>query len=77
MLITLDPGLVCKKCDARIKLAREIPGDRNYTLVEDVHLLDGDFSVIMSCPECVTVHEGEGFIRKGVFRGIHTYKQSE
>ena len=75
MLVTLDPGLACKKCDARIKLARDIPSDMNYTMIEDVELRDGDFELRMSCEDCMTVHSGTGFVRNGIFRGVHKYQQ--
>ena len=74
MLIQLSPGVVCKKCDARIKLARDVPADMNLTLREDESIRDSDFELRMSCDECLTVHSATGFIRKGIFRGVHKYQ---
>jgi|APSaa5957512493_1039668.scaffolds.fasta_scaffold19779_2 hypothetical protein len=76
MIIKLHPGLKCKKCDARIKIVRDIPGDDNLMLLEDAPILFGKFEIIGSCEECVTVHHGKGFVRDGVFRGIYEYDQS-
>jgi len=80
MLLELDPGLVCKKCGTRIKLARDVPDVKNLVLREkqDQHegrfkKINGDFTVGMSCAKCSCVHTGTGFIRDGIFKGIYEY----
>lgn len=78
MLIKLNPGLVCKKCkggptEARMTIAKEIPGTNNIVLVEDKKVKKGDFECVIVCVSCMTQHHGEGFIRDGEFKGIHKY----
>ena len=73
MLITLHPGLKCKKCKERMIIAREIPGSTNLVMIEDLPIVKGDFQCVISCDKCMTQHEGTGFIRDGEFKGIHKY----
>lgn len=49
-------------------------GGLNLVLTEDTKIFrDTDFSVQVPCMECATSHVGTAFIRKGIFRGVHTY----
>ncbi len=80
MLLELSPGVVCKRCGTRIKLARDVPDVNNLVLREkqDRHegkfkYINGDFGIGMSCAKCSCAHVGTGFIRDGVFKGVYSY----
>lgn len=73
MLITLNPGLQCKKCKERMKLAKDIPGTTNLVMVEDLPIIKGDFELIITCDKCMTNHKGHAFIRDGEFKGVYKY----
>ena len=74
MLIELDPGLKCKKCASRMKLGEDRRWQMNLVLKQDKELKFHDFEVKLRCMDCMTDHEGIGFIRDGIFRGVYEYK---
>lgn len=73
MLISLYPGLKCKKCDKVMGIAKDIPGSVNMVMKEGRMIVKGDFTCNITCANCNTIHLGIGFIRDGVFKGIHEY----
>jgi len=74
MLITLNPGLKCKKCDERITMGKDRPSDINLVLREGFDTINGDFACIMTCNHCTTEHLCKGFIRNNIFRGVFEYE---
>jgi len=74
-LIKLNPGLVCKNCKSthRMDIGRDIPGNVNMVLIEDTPVKSVDFNCVVTCELCNTIHMCEGFVRDGVFMGIHKY----
>jgi hypothetical protein len=56
-----------------MSMGRDAPGTFNMVLYEDEEVKTKDFKVIVRCESCFTEHEGTGFIRDNVFRGIYEY----
>ena len=73
MLITLDPGLKCKACKKIMTMAKEVPGSVNMVVKQGRMIVKGDFTCLISCDSCMTIHTGEAFIRDGVFMGVYVY----
>ena len=67
MLLTLDPGLKCKACKKVMTMAKEVPGSVNMVVKQGRMIVKGDFTCLISCDSCMTIHTGEAFIRDGVF----------
>jgi hypothetical protein len=74
MLISLKPGLECKACKDRMTIAKEVPGSVNIVLNEGKKFRKGNFTCNITCQKCMTMHVGEGFLRDGVFMGVHEYQ---
>ena len=78
MLVELNPGLVCKACKNRMKIAHDIHGNFNLVLKEDKPLPEYlDFEVSISCMNCATNHIGRAFIRESEFKGVYKYDAAE
>lgn len=57
-----------------MELGNDKPGALNLVLNEDMMIKYHDFDIIISCPACVSVHHGVGFIRDSTFKGVYKYE---
>jgi len=75
MLVTLNPGLVCKNCKERMTMGRDRSSNVNMVIREDSAILNEDFECIITCNHCSTEHIAKGLIRHGEFKGIYEYRE--
>jgi len=54
-------------------LGKDTPGRVNMVLYQDNPVRKMDFECFFTCELCNTIHKGEGFVRDGIFQGVHKY----